>query len=681
MATRPFRDLSYGHLALALGAALFLFAKLFMVWAQTSAMGMPRLGDDAFVHLWRAEQVGIVGPLDTLGGKLNFDARGMRDIRDFCAEPNVVDPESAQICARAADNTVVPDVKAGSSLLLHLATKLGLSLKWSYALYESLIVVLIAGGFALFLVRLYGPASAGVALALMAFLVLFPPQGLEQFIPSTLVIGLSTALLGIVATTSSPRTYLLCILAAAALGIFHPVALVFGVGIVMLGFLSLVRGRHAKLAWGGLIFSALAAAVLVLASETLRSAIVEAVSTNFVQNLSDNAAALPRRMAIFAEKNWGFAAAFVAALAASLALRRRPSWPVLACGGVLILLLAGSLLHKTIFFTFDIPLDLFARLFVVFSVLACGFIAKTIIDLLWQRPLWGKPCALVLIAAAILPSAFVSYDTLFFNMNLRSQVVNERALRQAIDRLPADTTIAYAELDLSLDAAFLAGAYRLGAIPLGGLPEGRLLTVLEERRPQAMILPDFQPLNYLASIRSPSFETRRHGFPSREIDTVAVSLPTGALRSVYLLVENVGTEGVVITPAVVTEARRRVQLPALFIGPGEKKWVQASAADLGTIRAMFFNLNGPGLWVLGASVDEPARPGVNWPWDSRAQFLWHARGTPANKISGLTFDPLRLLEEWRAPLPYDDGPLTQDLRVLSDDSGLVLLQTRYATAP
>lgn len=681
MTIRQARNLCDGRLVLALGVAIFILAKLFMVWAQTSAMGMPRLGDDAFVHLWRAEQIGIVGPLNALAGKLNFESPGMRDIRDFCTGTNDLISETARICSRAADNTVVPDVKAGSSLLLHLITKAGLPLKWSYALYESLIVALIAGGFTLFLLRLYGAACAGIALALMTFLVLLPPQGLHQFIPSTLVIGLSTGLLGIVATSTSPRTYLSCIVATAALSIVHPVALVFGVGIAMIGFLSLVRGRHAKLAWGGLIFATVTAVAVTVVSETLRSAVSEALSTNFAENFLENVAAIPDRLGIFAQQNWGIVAAAFVAVLASLALRKRPAWPVLVSGTALILLLAGSLLHKTIFFIFNIQLDLFARIFVTFAVLACGFLAKTMIDLLWRRSLWGKFCTAALLAGMIVPSAYASYEKFFLNVNFRAQVVDERALRQAIDALPSDTTIAYAEHDISLNAAFLAGAYKLGAIPLGGLDADRLQAVLDERRPQMMILPNFQPLNFLALIRSTSFETRRLGLPSREIDGVVISLPSGTLQSVYLLVENVSADGVIVIPAVVTEARRRVQLPALFIGPGERKWVEASAAGLGVIRNMFFNINGPGLWVLGASVDAPARPRVNWPWDSHAQVLWHVRGMPSNQFSGITFDPLQLLEKSRAPVPYDGGPLTRELRVFSDDSGLVLLATGYAPLP
>lgn len=681
MTARQTRNLCDGRLVLALGAAIFIFAKLFTVWVEASAMGMPRLGDDAFVHLWRAEQVGIVGPLNALAGKLNFESPGMRDIRDFCTGANDLINETAQICARAADNTVVPDVKAGSSLLLHLITKAGFSLKWSYALYESLIVVLITGGFVLFLLRLYGPASAGIALVLMAFLVLIPPQGLHQFIPSTLVIGLSTGLFGIVATSTSPRIYLSCVVAVAVLSIVHPVALVFGVGIAMIGFLSLVRGSHAKLAWGGLVFATLAATAVTFASETLRSAVSEALSTNFTENLYENLAVLPGRISTFAQNNWGITTAVLTAVIVSLALRRRPPWPVLVSSMALILLLAGSLLHKTIFFTFKAELDLFSRLFVAFAVLACGFLAKTIIDLLWQRSIWGKSCAAVLIAAVILPSAHTFYDKIFLNVNFRAQVVDEHALRRAIDALPVDTTIAYAERNISLNAAFLAGAYKLGAIPLGGLPADRLQAVLDERRPQVMILPNFQPLNFLASIKSTSFERRRLGLPSREIDGVVVSLPSGTLQSVYLLVENVSAGGVIVIPAVVTEARRRLQLPGQFIGPGERKWVEASAAGLGVIRNMFFNMSGPGLWVLGASVDAPARPGVNWPWDTHAQVLWHVRGMPPNQFSGITFDPLQLLEKWRAPVPYDGGSLTRGLRVLSDDSGLVLLATGYATPP
>ena len=58
----------------------FFSVKAFFILAQTSAMGMPRLGDDAYTHLWRAAQVDQAGILGTIAGTSDSTARVVKDI-------------------------------------------------------------------------------------------------------------------------------------------------------------------------------------------------------------------------------------------------------------------------------------------------------------------------------------------------------------------------------------------------------------------------------------------------------------------------------------------------------------------------------------------------------------------------------------------------------------------------
>ena len=82
---RPYQ-LRREHWILLAGLLFFLGVKGAFVLGQTTAMGMPRLGDDAFTHLWRAKQIGEVGLFGALQGEARNAARGPGDIYRLCSE-------------------------------------------------------------------------------------------------------------------------------------------------------------------------------------------------------------------------------------------------------------------------------------------------------------------------------------------------------------------------------------------------------------------------------------------------------------------------------------------------------------------------------------------------------------------------------------------------------------------
>ncbi|MGH8741987.1 MAG: hypothetical protein ACREUN_13805, partial [Burkholderiales bacterium] len=221
------RQLPCARLIFVAGIACFVSAKAFFILSQTVAMGIPRLGDDAYVHLWRAREIDLTGIAAIVRGERRAAPRAIRDIAAYCRDAAQAPPPARAVCGRIMSNVVVPDHHAGASLLLNGILKLGLPLKWSYAVFETAIMAAVAASIAYFLLRAAGPAAAGLALVFLAFLVLMPPQGLSQFIPSTLAIGLSLALWGVVLGSVSWRRYAVAGIGFLVLSRVHPLALVY----------------------------------------------------------------------------------------------------------------------------------------------------------------------------------------------------------------------------------------------------------------------------------------------------------------------------------------------------------------------------------------------------------------------------------------------------------------------
>jgi hypothetical protein len=638
-------------------------------------MGMPRLGDDAFTHLWRAAQIERVGAWSFALGD-GVETRAGDGILSLCSSDTSAAPQVRARCARLADNTAVPDVKPAASLLLQEVVRLGLPLKWSYAVYETLIAAIVAVAFAYFLTKLLGPEPAGFAMVPLSVLVLLPPQGLHQFIPSTLAIGLSLALWGLVIRTGSVPRYVAAAIGFAVASRVHPVALVYAGGLAVLAAYAfrhkLTLKSAALVAAAGLV----ALGLFLAFSDTIRHVIAQALSADLLNVVAANASALPGRLAAFCVHNW----AFVAAFAASLIVCRRflDGWTA-AVAVALLLMAAASLLYRTEFFTFNIPLDLFARVFVGAAVLASGVLAAVAVGLLdrpgWKR--WSIPAVAVGIVLVSLPSFVAWRASLYGNVNGRPEVIDEAALKTVVARFDPSATLAYGELDLAPTAAFLAGAADLGAIPMNALSPGQLAAAVSELHPAAIVLPNFRALNSLAVVRSHSLERRRYGFSAHVIDAVAVSLPREGIRSIRLRVENPGAAAVSLGPnTYLDEGKRPHEMEAISVPPGTRDWITIEIDPALPARTVIVNLPPSALWIEGVAVNGPARDGVAWPWDHEAVVQWHFRELPRDQIMGVQFAIPMLFRAWSTP-GLGVIPVAKEHPVIGDDSGLVFIATGY----
>ena len=670
------RKLLNVHLILVIGLLVFISAKAVFIVSQTAVMGMPRLGDDALTHLWRARQIDEIGVSAALRGDLTAASRGTKDIAAFCQPDTATPARERALCERIADNIAVPDVKAGSSVILNGIMRLGLPLNWSYAVYELFIMTVIAASFAFFLCRLFGPAAAGIGLILLSFMTLVPPQGLHQFIPSTLTIGLSLALWGALIGSVSIGRYVAAAIGFLILSRVHPVALVFAGGIVVLAFHAFRNRLTPKVVVVAALVAIAALGLFVMVNDVIRDIIHQTLSGNLFGKLNENIQALPSRLGRFVAANWAIAGAFILGLA--FYWRTIKGWTA-ATGAALLLLMVAALFYSTNFFVFKIPLDLFSRIFVAFTVFACGLIGVFLLAAAGRAGRWSWAVVAAGIVLLPLPSYFPWAHSIFDNINGRMEAIDGALLAKAVAGIDRGATLAYGELEVTPTALFLAGAADLGAIPIKGMGSDSLKKVLDERRPAAVVFPNFHILNSLALSQSLTFVKRRYGFSSHVIDTVAVSSQGESIGRLFLRVENESKSAVPIGPITyLADDLQQHVLPGVTVPVGDAGWISINMSHLGPGRVVIISLNEPGLWIRGISLNEPPRTGVDWPWDSQAVIRWHPRGRPQETIAGLTFAVPELFRYWRSP-GLNMIPLPVNGRVISDESGIVFIATDYGS--
>jgi hypothetical protein len=667
------RKLPAASLVLAAGIVLFIAAGAFFILLQTAAMGMPRLGDDAYVHMWRAREVDEIGIAALLSGKRDTAPRAIRDIAGYCApDPNAA-PDRRAVCARLGSNVVRPDPYAGASMALDGILRLGLPLKWSYALYEGAILLLVAASFAYFLRRVVGPAAAGVAMVYMAFLVLMGPPGLTHYVPSVLVSGLSLALWAYVLGSASWQRYAVAGVAVLVLSKVHPLALVYGAGIGVLALLAFRRSLSLKvLTTLGLVVAGVLAVFLWLV-DPIRVLLSQALSGNLAAIFLENIAALPGRLGTVAAANWGIVAGL---LAGALICRPALGPAAQAAGIALLVLMPVTLLHRMEFFVE--PADLFARVFVGFALLCCGVLGAAVVERVWGMATWRKAAAVACVLLLPLPSLVAWRSALLTNLNGRLEVLDESVLARTLAGFDRSSTLAYGELSISPVVAFLLGAHDRGAIPMSGMGAEKLERALAERRPPVVLVPNFDALNSLSVAASGTFERRRYGFAASVVDVLAVS-SAAPIHTLHLRVENAGDTSAFIGPisySASTDGRQARRLPHATVAPGTDGWIAVEPSPAAGARMVVMELPASRLWVRGIAVNSPPRPGVHWPWDSEAIVQWQLRNDPDRLPWRLHFSLPVLFRYWRAP-GYEALPLAGEHSVLSDESGIVFITTDY----
>jgi len=658
---------------LIFSAAVFFLIKASVILSQTMAMGMPRLGDDGLLLLWRGEQINRVGVARTMQ---NIDAqspKALRDIVELCPEQESYElSENQKLCERAAVRFARPHFVMGANLLAAAIMRLELPWKWSFAVYELVILAAISAAFAYFLHRIVGPAAGGIGMLLMASVAIPSAQGIHQFIPSTLIISLSLALWAwVLGSAWSIKRNSIAVGLVGLMTWVHPIALLFGGGgVVATAFLN----RSRLSVKGVLTATALgigALAVLLFFNAAIRGVIATELSQNLDANLSRNIAAVPGFVRRFANLNPAFLAALILPL---ICFRRVFDERGNAAGLGLLVLIVLSLVHITSSYRFTFTLDVTSRFFVAACVLLAGLVGQALMTVRDRSMPW-KAGAFAVVAAVMATGLSSSWQMIYRNMNSRLEVVSKSGIQKGIQKLGEASSIAYGEIDITLPTVLLSGGDAYGAIPVPGLGKERFTTAVENRRPEAISVPNFRQLNSIGIHKQKTFETRKLGFHGRLINQLYVSVPFSAVETVYLKVHNIIGKDITIGPNFIFQGNR----PPLQIGPvavprGKQKWI---AVDLREATGLVqLGLPNENFWITGISVNSLPAKDVSWPWAWGARVNWHRRGDPLDKVVGASFTIHDLFQHWDAPKHLLALVRTAD-PILSDEGGIVFVATRY----
>lgn len=117
---------------LFIGMSIFLGLWVSSVLMQTDAMGMPRLGDDALVHLWRGEEINVAGILGAHSSEFARKPELLRSINQACSvnQDKRTNVQTA-ICNRMNARFYAPSSLPTANLIMAFVMKIGLPLKWS----------------------------------------------------------------------------------------------------------------------------------------------------------------------------------------------------------------------------------------------------------------------------------------------------------------------------------------------------------------------------------------------------------------------------------------------------------------------------------------------------------------------------------------------------------------------
>lgn len=645
------------------GMAVFLLAKLYLVILTTSALAIPRLGDDSLVYLWN--------------GKLVYAERAdlIPALRDIAEQFDLQDGAANTDWMRSnvAQRTLPSNMTPSHSLLTRAALLITEDLRWAFATTELVGIGLMAAGMAWLLFEIAGSAAAGIALLLMAFAIL-PNQGIYSFIPSTFALSCSLILWAYLWRRHRRASAIGTGLAALAILGLHPIAKLY-VAItpalywLRLGQWSAWRGPalwRITLACGLSISLAL---ILPLLFPSLRPP-----PSNIMGRLNVLDGALNNLDAVMGLAwdpvvKYNLPWIFMLAGAILFAPRLFLTWPFGALTAGLVALLGVSLL----FWLPGYPGELFSRIWVLFVLLTSAIGARFMLDQ-WARPgLRQRLFKWLFVALMVLSALAWVFKYVPSVMNWRTEVIDEPLVAAELKSFPDEATLLYAETNIALQASLLLGADRLGAIAypmLAGTPS--LDALIKQRNPAAIVLPSEPKLNSLAQARYKWFKKRRQGLYFPVVREFQLSRHDGLpFRNLRLRMES--EPGVRLEiPWQAMDAEGRL-LSLGRIGVGSKVAMPALPPTAETLR---FDLPDAPVWLTGLETGE-ATELVHWPWHTGWRLDYLLRQKDKSPLS-IELGVAALLESYGAEeLMRHVDPIAS---VLSDRGGLIFLRTRYANS-
>ncbi|MFZ6016092.1 MAG: hypothetical protein ACOYU0_00450 [Nitrospirota bacterium] len=652
------------HRLFYIGIVIFILAKLYLVIMSTAALNTTRLGDDSLVYLWK-------GALNSFGYEKSLPA-----LKDILAQRCLNDNPSEKIelsrwnTALRTTGTITPVY----DFITRISLSTGLSMKWAFALTEVSGIIAMAAGFSAFLYMVVGPAAAGLGLGLLAFAIL-PNQGIYAFIPSTFALSLSMLLWAYLIKTKYDARLLFVFIASVFISGIHPIAKVYllmGIFIHAISFGTIKQvliGRNILL-YGGIGCAILIQSIIPLIFPNLEvppSELLGKVASldGFRLNLS---AILPLIRDPFIRKNLLLVALFLIALL--FYMEKIFSSNLILITLLIIIMMAISLFH----YLPGYPAELFTRLMVPFAVIVAGIGSKFVL-LQMKSSKYKRIKLLSLIIGYITTMVLWVGSYVFHVMNWRTEVIRDEPLKSQHQRLSENTNILYVETDIALQASLLQGGYKFGVVAYPMIKNTISLDyILNKKKPEVMVMPNFRSLNSLSTNRIKNFKLRRHGFNFEATDYIVIESQEGkTMSSLYLFINNLSDNAILTMQVFSINHGTGFSESKISVQPNFKGWLKVLDHPEGvkTVRIVLPEQNG---WVEGVATEPPSAH-IYWPWKSGAAIKYHMRNKPVHKVLEIQFTLERLLSEYDA---VELGSvISEPVFVISDDSGLVFFRTIY----
>jgi len=655
----------------------FIVAKVLFILLPIEGLGMPRNGDDSFYILWGGRQ---------LQQGYDLSTPALSDIRmQFELQDN---PSKAQEWHRS--RALFRSVGTHSpffDLVTAAVLTLGMPAKWSYAVLEIFVALVMGTGIAVFLRQLFGGPAAAMGLLLLSFVAL-PLRGLHYFAASPLVLCIALILWAYM-LRHGMKSDLRVLLPGwlIALGT-HPLGLVYLCSGLAMLFLAegqprdwirpraiVIAGALMALAAG---YQILSMALPFLGMESAFAGRGLHFGDGVLENLAETVGFMKEMAA------GGGAFIVLSAIACFTAARRRVLTRQVGAAVAAVCLP----LMLSLFYVYPgYPGVVFGRLLVSLMIILAGaagaFLAQFFVGghgRLTRCAVGGATAILVALTAV------PCYRLMIQNLNARPEIINEKALSAQIARLPDKTTILYLNPDFTVNAAFLAGGDRLGALVGTMLVHSNSKMVsdlISGRRPTvvAITLPDF--LNFYAFKGLGALGERRYGVPFELAEKILLG-PAQAnrpLKEVHAWVTNNADTDLDLvvhenpqSPDPPPDAGRRIKVPRGYSG-----WMRLDGwlklDDGKNVRQLLVTLPASKGWIEGVSFTPPMAD-VRWPWTSQTRWAVLIRG-----------DAKKTFREMRLSIPRlfadkSDRPFLPLIRhrnpILSDDTGIVFLNTVFA---
>lgn len=619
----------------------------------TSALAIPRLGDDALVYLWKASDASYTPETSALSDLKAQTSLGHNNW------------EIERVALRTFGH-ITPTY----DFILRFGLDLAGDLRIAFASVEMLGVILMTIGMGWFLFEIAGPAIAGIAMLPMAFAIL-PNQGIYSFIPSTFALSCSLILWAYLWRRREHASAVGIGLAVLAILGLHPIAKVY-VAItpalywLRLGQWSAWRGPalwRITLACGLSISLALILPLLFPSLRPPPSNIMGGL--NFLEGALNNLDAvmgLAWDPVVKYNLPWAFMLAGAILFAPCLFL----TWPFGTLTAGLVALLGVSLL----FWLPGYPGELFSRIWVLFVLLTSAIGARFMLDQWARQGPRQKVFKWLFVALMVLSALVWVFKYVPSAMNWRTEIIDEPLVAAELKSFPEGATLLYAETNVALQASLLLGADRLGAIAypmLAGTPS--LDALIQQRKPAAIVLPPEPKLNSLAQARYKWFLKRRHGLFSGVVSHFTISRNQGMpLADMHLLVE--GNAESMHWEA--TDATGNTIARGKTAWSSESAWMALDISD--AAEAVHFTLPDANGWIFGISAGAPKHK-VYWPWETGWALTYGIRGKSPDKNVRLEFSAQSLLA--RVDAEVLELYVDPQHPVQSDAGGLVFLRTNY----